>query len=67
LSTFRANPPIVHVGHYGQPTVTHGIVDRNVITTKALHATTKDQQVPLKTLKALLALDKRDKRKAPSG
>jgi hypothetical protein len=22
LSTFRANPPIVHVGHYGQPTVT---------------------------------------------
>jgi hypothetical protein len=22
LSTFRAKPPIVHVGHYGQPTVT---------------------------------------------
>jgi hypothetical protein len=22
LSTFRANPPTVHVGHYGQPTVT---------------------------------------------
>jgi hypothetical protein len=22
LSTFRANPIIVHVGHYGQPTVT---------------------------------------------
>jgi hypothetical protein len=45
----------------------HGIADRNVITTKALHATTKDQQVLLETLKALLALDKRNKRKAPSG
>jgi hypothetical protein len=26
LSTFRANPPIVHVGHYGQPTVTQIVV-----------------------------------------
>jgi hypothetical protein len=36
LSTFRADPPIVHVGHYGQPTVTEAVgpllrsVDRSV-------------------------------------
>jgi hypothetical protein len=49
------------------PVTSHGIVDRNAITIKAPHVTTKDQQVPLETTKTLLAFDKRDKRKASSG
>jgi hypothetical protein len=28
LSTFRANPLIVHVGHYGQPTITDKLLKR---------------------------------------
>jgi hypothetical protein len=49
------------------PVTSHGIVDRNTITIKAPHATTKDQQVPLETIKALLVFDKRNKKKVPSG
>jgi hypothetical protein len=49
------------------PVTSHKIVDRNAITTKAPHATTKYQQVPLETIKVHLVLDKRDKKKAPSG
>jgi hypothetical protein len=49
------------------PVTSHGIVDRNAITIKDHHATTKDQRVPLETIKALLAFDKQDKRKVPLG
>jgi hypothetical protein len=56
-----------HVSSAESPVTSHRIVDRNAITIKAPHATTKDQQVPLEIIKALLAFDKRDKRKALSG
>jgi hypothetical protein len=50
----------------GNLVTSHRTVGRNTIIIKAPHITTRDQQVPLKTIKALLAFDKRDKRKAPS-
>jgi hypothetical protein len=48
-----------HVSFAENPVTSHGIADRN--------ATIKDQRVPLKTIKTLLALDKHDKKKARSG
>jgi hypothetical protein len=48
-----------HVSFVENPVTSHGIANRN--------ATIKDQQVPLETIKTLLALDKRDKKKVRSG
>jgi hypothetical protein len=56
-----------HVSTAENPVTSHEIVNRNAITIKAPHATTKDQRVPPETTKALLTFDKRDKRKAPLG
>jgi hypothetical protein len=49
-----------HVSSVGNLVTSHGIVDRNAITTKG-------QQAPPETIKTLLALNKLDKKKAPSG
>jgi hypothetical protein len=53
-----------HVSFAESPVTSHGIADRNIITIKAPHVTTKDQQVPLEIT---LTFDKHDKKKVPSG
>jgi hypothetical protein len=49
-----------HVSFAGNLVTSHEIVDRNAITTK-------DQWVPPEIIKTLLAPDKLDRKKAPSG
>jgi hypothetical protein len=56
-----------HASFVGSPVTLHETADRNTITIRAPHETTKDQQVLLKTIKAPLVFDKPDKKKVPSG
>jgi uncharacterized lipoprotein YbaY len=53
-----------HVSFVESPVTSHKIADRNSITIKAPHVTTKGQQVPLEIT---LMFDKHDKKKVPSG
>jgi hypothetical protein len=50
----------------GNLVTSHETVGRNAIIIKVPHETTKDQQVPLKTVNILLVFDKHDKSKTPS-